>query len=168
MIIVCIGNTHSPEKGHWCQECNKGYTTKQALVAHLKVKHSPAPTIEQLTCPISPKVFKVIKTMREHMASHKGPFHCRVKGCSAGLFLLPKRLNRHTDSQQGRSSGQHVLSVMVTCCILSFPVQTSYKKILVTCAVTPYSIFSIISVIEDLSKGCSFDGWPCKHLVACH
>ena len=23
------------EKGHWCQECNKGYTTKQTLVAHL-------------------------------------------------------------------------------------------------------------------------------------
>ena len=61
----------SQEKGHWCQECNKGYTTKQALVAHLEVKHSPAPTVEQLTCPISSKVFKVIKTMREHMASHK-------------------------------------------------------------------------------------------------
>ena len=36
----------SQEKGHWCQECNRGYTTKQALVVHLKVKHSPAPTIE--------------------------------------------------------------------------------------------------------------------------
>ena len=34
-------------------------------MAHLKVKHSPAPTVEQLTCPISSKVFKVIKTMRE-------------------------------------------------------------------------------------------------------
>ena len=89
----------SQEKGHWCQECNKGYTTKQALVAHLKVKHSPAPTVEQLTCPISSKVFKVIKTMREHMASHKGPFHCRVKGCSAGLFLLPKHLNRHMEEK---------------------------------------------------------------------
>ena len=89
----------SQEKGHWCQECNKGYITKQALVAHLKVKHSPAPTVEQLTCLISSKVFKVIKTMREHMASHKGLFHCRVKGCSAGLFLLPKRLNRHTEEK---------------------------------------------------------------------
>ena len=89
----------SQEKGHWCQECNKGYTTKQALVAHLKVKHGPAPTVEQLICPTCSKVFKVIKTMWEHMASHKGPFHCRVKGCSAGLFLLPKHLNRHMEEK---------------------------------------------------------------------
>ena len=89
----------SQEKGHWCQECNKGYTTKRALVAHLKVKHSPAPTIEQLTCPTCSKVFKVIKTMWEHMTSHKGPFRCRVKGCSAGLFLLPKHLNRHMEEK---------------------------------------------------------------------
>ena len=91
----------SQEKGHWCQECNKGYTTKQALVAHLKVKHSPAPTVEQLTCSISSKVFKVIKTMWEHMAPHKGPFHCRVEGCSAGLFSLPKCLNRHMEEKHG-------------------------------------------------------------------
>ena len=30
------------EKGHWCQACKKGYTTKQALVAHLKAKHGAA------------------------------------------------------------------------------------------------------------------------------
>ena len=99
----------SQEKGHWCQECNKDYTTKQALVAHLKVKHGPAPTVEQLTRPTCSKVFEVIKTMCKHMASHKGPFHCRVKGCSAGLFLLPKCLNRHMEGKhrfsQGGSSG---------------------------------------------------------------
>ena len=39
------------EKGHWCQACKKGYTTKKALVAHLKVKHGPPPTVKQLTCP---------------------------------------------------------------------------------------------------------------------
>ena len=43
------------EKGHWCQACKKGYTTKQALVAHLKVKHGPPPTVEQLTCPTCSK-----------------------------------------------------------------------------------------------------------------
>ena len=82
----------SQEKGHWCHECNKGYTTKQALVAHLKVKHGPASTIEQLTCPTCSKVFKVIKTIGEHMASHKSPFHCRMEGCSAGL-------NRHMEEK---------------------------------------------------------------------
>ena len=89
----------SQEKGHWCQECNRGYTTKQALVAHLKVKHGPASTVEQLMCPTCFNVFKVIKTMWEHMASHKGPFHCRVEGCSAGLYSLPKCLNRHTEEK---------------------------------------------------------------------
>ena len=68
------------EKGHWCQACKKGYTTKQGLVAHLKVKHGPPPTVEQLTCPTCSKVFKLVKTMHEHMASHKGPFFCRVVG----------------------------------------------------------------------------------------
>ena len=90
----------SQEKGHWCHECNKGYTTKQALVAHLKVKHGPAPIIEQSTCPTCSKVFKVIKTMWEHMASHKSPFHYRMEGCSAGLFSLLKCLNRHMEEKQ--------------------------------------------------------------------
>ena len=87
------------EKGHWCQTCKKGYTTKQALVAHLKVKHGPAPTVEQLTCSTCSKVFQLVKTMREHMASHKGPFFCRVEGCGAGPFSLPKCLNRHMEER---------------------------------------------------------------------
>ena len=89
------------EKGHWCQECNKSYTTKQALVEHLKVKHDPPPTVEELTCPICSKVFRIIKTMHEHMASHKGPFYCRVEGCYAGPFSLPKQLNRHMEEKHG-------------------------------------------------------------------
>ena len=84
--VKCCGQ----EKGHWCQECNKGYTTKQALVAHLKAKHGPAPTVEQLTCPTCYKVFKIVKTMHEHMANHKDPSYCRVEGCNTGPFSLPK------------------------------------------------------------------------------
>ena len=38
------------EKSHWCKAYNLGYTTKQALVHHLKAKHGPAPTKEELTC----------------------------------------------------------------------------------------------------------------------
>ena len=87
------------EKGHWCQECKKGYSMKQVLVAHLKAKHGPPPTVEQLTCPTCAKVFKLVKTMREHMASHKGPFFCRVEGCNAGPFTLPKRLNHHMEER---------------------------------------------------------------------
>ena len=83
------------EKGHWCSACNCGYTTKQALVHHLKAKHGPAPTKEELTCATCGKEFKVVKTMREHLASHKGPFYCQVPGCGAGPFSLPKWLNRH-------------------------------------------------------------------------
>ena len=64
------------EKGHWCSKCNKGYTTKQALVANLKAKHGLAPSVEELTCLTCSKIFRVVKTMREHLAAHKGPFHC--------------------------------------------------------------------------------------------
>ena len=92
------------EKGHWCKECNRGYTTKQALVAHLKAKHGLAPTVEELTYPTCGKVFKIIKTMREHMATHKGPFHCRVEGCEAGPFSLLKRLNHHMGDKHGFST----------------------------------------------------------------
>ena len=42
------------DKSHWCKSCNLGYTTKQALVHHLKAKHGPAPTKEE---------FKLVKTM---------------------------------------------------------------------------------------------------------
>ena len=68
------------EKGHWCKECNKGYTTKQVLVAHLKAKHGPAPSVEELTCPTCGKIFKIVKTMREQLATHKGHFTAGWKG----------------------------------------------------------------------------------------
>ena len=48
------------EKGHWCSACNCCYTTKQALVPHLKAKHGPAPTKEELTCATCGKEFKVV------------------------------------------------------------------------------------------------------------
>ena len=83
------------DKSHWCKACNLGYTTKQALVHHLKAKHGPAPTKEELTCATCGKEFKLVKTMWEHMASHKGPFYCHVPGCGVGPFSLPKRLNWH-------------------------------------------------------------------------
>ena len=83
------------EKGHWCRDCNCGYTTKQALVHHLKAKHGPVLTKEELTCATCGKELKVVKTMREHLESHKGPFYCQVPGCGAGSFSLPKRLNQH-------------------------------------------------------------------------
>ena len=85
----------SQEKSHWCKACNLGYSTKLALVHHLKAKNGPAPTKEELTCTTCGKEFKLVKTMWEHLASHKGLFYCRVPGCSAGPFSLPKCLNRH-------------------------------------------------------------------------
>ena len=91
-------------KGYWCRECKKGYTTKQALVAHLKAKHGPAPSVEELTCPTCGKIFKVVKTMKEHLATHKWPFHCQVEGCQAGPFSLPKRLNWHLEEAHGFST----------------------------------------------------------------
>ena len=81
------------EMGHWCSACNCGYMTKQALVHHLKAKHGPALTKEELTCATCGKEFKVVKTMQEHLASHKGPFYCQVPGCGVGPFSLPKQLN---------------------------------------------------------------------------
>ena len=81
------------EKGHWCRACNRGYTTKQALVHHLKAKHGLVLTKEELTCATCGKEFKVVKTVQEQLASHKGPFYCQVPGCGVGPFSLPKRLN---------------------------------------------------------------------------
>ena len=81
------------KKGHWCKTCNCGYTTKQALIHHLKAKHGPVPTKEELTCATCGREFKVVKMMCKHLASHKGPFYCWVPGCGAGPFTLPKQLN---------------------------------------------------------------------------
>ena len=99
------------EKGHWCRECNRGYTTKQALVVHLKAKHGPAPSVEELTCPTCAKIFKIVKTMREHFATHKGPFYCQVEGCQAGPFSLPKRLNQHLEENTDLPPGRSELSL---------------------------------------------------------
>ena len=101
MLDLHMASCGKKDKQHNCQSCNKGYTTKQALTAHLKAKHGPAPTTEELTCPTCGKVFKLIKTMREHLATHKGPYPCPVEGCDDGPFSLPKRLNRHLAEKHG-------------------------------------------------------------------
>ena len=68
-----------------CTECVWGYTTKQALVAHLRARHGPPPALGELMYVLcADKSFKVLKTMREPMASPKGLFPCWVDGCTAG------------------------------------------------------------------------------------
>ena len=101
MLDLHMASCGKKDKQHNCQSCNKGYTTKQALMAHLKAKHRPAPTAEELTCPTCGKVFKLIKTMREHLATHKGPYPCPVEGCDERPFSLPKCLNRHLAEKHG-------------------------------------------------------------------
>ena len=101
MLNLHMASCGKPNKQHNCQACDKGYSTKQALVAHIKAKHSPPPTTKELTCPVCGKLFKVLKTMREHVATHKGPFPCPVVGCTDGSFSLPKRLNRHLAKRHG-------------------------------------------------------------------
>ena len=91
-------------KRHFCMECNRGYASKQALVAHMKAKHGPEPAHEDLVCPTCGKAFKIVKTMCEHLAVHRGPYPCLVEGCSDGPFSLPKRLNHHMAVKHGFSA----------------------------------------------------------------
>ena len=104
MLDLHMANCGKPDKQHNCLACDKGYSTKQALVADIKAKHGPPPTIKELTCPVCGKLFKVLKTMREHVATHKGPFPCLVAGCTDGPFSLPKWLNRHLAKRHGFSA----------------------------------------------------------------
>ena len=104
MLDLHMANCGKPDKQHNCQACDKGYSTKQALVAHIKAKHGPSPTTKELTCPVCGKLFKVLKMMREHVATHKGPFPCLVAGCTDRPFSLPKRLNRHLAKRHGFSA----------------------------------------------------------------
>ena len=101
MLELHTASCGKSTKQHNCKECGRGYTTKQALVAHLKAKHRPPPTPEELTCPTCGKLFKVHKTMREHLAIHKGPYPCPVEGCGEGPYSLPKRLHRHLADKHG-------------------------------------------------------------------
>ena len=59
---------------HNCVTCEKGYHSKQALLQHLKV-HQPPASVEDRTCPDCKQVFNLVKTMREHRATHRGLFH---------------------------------------------------------------------------------------------
>ena len=104
MLNLHVASCGKPDKQHNCQACGKGYSTKQVLVAHIKAKHGPPPTTKELTCPVHEKIFKVLKTMREHVAMHKGPFPCLVEGCTDWPFSLPKRLNRHLAERHGFSA----------------------------------------------------------------
>ena len=45
----------------------------------------------------------LVKTMREHRVTHRGPFPCPVEDCPA-TFSLPKRHNRHLREKHGFDS----------------------------------------------------------------
>ena len=87
---------------HNCVSCGKGYHSKQALLQHLKV-HQPPASVEDRTCLDCKQVFNLVKTMREHRATHRGPFPCPVEDCPA-TFSLPKRRNRHLREKHGFDS----------------------------------------------------------------
>ena len=82
--------------------CGKGYHSKQALLQHLKV-HQPPASVEDRSCPDCKQVFNLVKTMREHRATHRGPFPCPMEDCPA-IFSLPKRRNRHLREKHGFDS----------------------------------------------------------------
>ena len=90
---------------HNCVTCGKDYHSKQALLQHLKV-HQPPASVEDRTCPDSKQVFNLVKTMREHRATHRGPFPCPVEDCPA-VFSLPKRHNRHLREKHGFDSRRY-------------------------------------------------------------
>ena len=68
----------SQDYPHNCATCGKGYHSKQALLQHLKT-HQPPASVEERTCPDCKWVFNLVKTMREHRPTHRGPFPCPVE-----------------------------------------------------------------------------------------
>ena len=90
---------------HNCVTCRKGYHSKQALLQHLKV-HQPLTSVEDCTCPDCKQVFNLVKTMREHRATHRGPFPCPVEDCPA-VFSLPKHRNCHLREKHGFDSRRY-------------------------------------------------------------
>ena len=93
MIDMHEASCGSRDFPHNCKTCGKGYRTKQALVQHLNVHRSPA-SKEEHTCPDCKVEFNLVKTMREHWATHMGPFPCLVEDRPT-MFSLPKHRNCH-------------------------------------------------------------------------
>ena len=68
---------------HNCKTCGKGHHTK-----------------EECTWPDCKVEFNLVKTMREHQATHRGPFPCQVEDCPT-MFSLPKCCNHHLHKKHG-------------------------------------------------------------------
>ena len=129
---------------HNCVSCGKGYHSKQDLLQHLKV-HQPPASVEDHTCPDCKQVFNLVKTMREHRATHRGPFPCPVEDCPA-TFSLPKRRNRHLREKHGfdsrrNSCFQDHSASLVTC-----------RLHLVACTVDCWSLFLVAEVDVRFGK----------------
>ena len=90
----------STEYAHNCLTCGKGYHMKQVLMEHLKSNHQPVPPVSDRTCPQCGEVFNLVKTMREHIAVHRGLYPCLVEDCPK-IFSFPKHLNRHLREKHG-------------------------------------------------------------------
>ena len=95
-------------KRHGCEVCHKSYASLSILKQHKKVSHAPEHD-EVYCCPHCDKEYWVRKSMQEHAGvceqnpDRKGPYFCRVEGCSRAqhLFQKMKNLNHHLDRAHG-------------------------------------------------------------------
>ena len=95
-------------KRHECEVCHKSYASLSILKQHKKVSHAPE-CDEVYCCPHCSREYWVKKSMWEHSGvceqnpDRKGPYFCRVEGCSRAQhpFQKMKNLNHHLDRAHG-------------------------------------------------------------------
>lgn len=78
-----------------CPECGHRSKNSHALTAHINLRHKTAPNKHQ--CELCGKGYKIVKNLREHMASHTGERLYKCKFCelscnsSANMYTHQKK-----------------------------------------------------------------------------
>ena len=106
-------HTMSCVKGHKvsCPDCGKQYASTQGMKQYHRAKHgADAPELdEHYVCPFCRKFYRIKKSWAEHKPycpqnpDHKGPYYCRVTGCSTAdhPFSRMRNLNFHMSNIHG-------------------------------------------------------------------
>lgn len=77
--------SHSDEKPHHCEHCNRHFKSKEGLTRHLDI-HNNSVNI----CPVCGDKLRSKETLRVHMAIHSDqmPYKCKHPSCGAAFKHL--------------------------------------------------------------------------------